>query len=79
VVSSLVVLIDQYITLPPKFSCILPGSRFPQKKAPAARLRATERVQGRRTATRKGLTQPVIPIMLSDTMRTLPRGSVGWR
>jgi hypothetical protein len=28
---------------------------------------------------KKGLTQPVIPIMLSDTMRTLSRGSVGWR
>jgi hypothetical protein len=51
----------------------------PQKKAPADHLRATKRVPGRRTATRKGLTQPVIPLMLRETMRTLPRGSAGWR
>jgi hypothetical protein len=52
---------------------------FPQKKAPADRLRATKRVQGRRAARQKGLTQPVIPLMLRETMRTPPRGRVGWR
>ena len=51
----------------------------PQKKAPADRLRKTERVQGRRTARQQGLTQPVIPIMLRETMRMSPRGSGGWR
>ena len=49
------------------------------KKAPADRLHTTERVQGRRTARQQGLTQLGIPLMLRDTMRTLPRGSVGWR
>jgi hypothetical protein len=52
---------------------------FPQKKAPADLLRTTEKVQERRTARQKGLTQPVIPLMLRGTMRTPPRGRVGWR
>ena len=49
------------------------------KKAPADLLHMTKRVQGRRTVNQEGLTQPVIPIMLRGTMRTRPRGSVGWR
>jgi hypothetical protein len=39
---------------------------MPHKKAPADRLRQTERVPGRLTARKKGLTPSIIPIMIAD-------------